>query len=108
MAAREILFNGIASGIMQPMLGDTAISILRRLIDSQEEDLSAAAAEAVLHFHSTDQDQTRLSELAEKSSGGVLSPSEAQEYDEYLEAADLISLWKSKARLSLKHQTSAA
>jgi hypothetical protein len=90
------------------MLGDTTISILRRLIDSQGDTLSVAIAEAVLQIRFSDQDQNRLAELASKSTLGQLSPEEAQEYDGYIAAADLLSLWKSKARLSLKHQTSAA
>ena len=33
---------------------------------------------------------------------------ECTEYDEYIGVADLLSLWKSKARLALQHQSSAA
>ena len=90
------------------MLGDTAISILRRLIDSETAELPTAAAEAVLHIRFTDADQARLQELATKSNHGTLAPQEAEEYDGYIAAADLLSLWKSKARLSLKQHPSAA
>jgi hypothetical protein len=93
---------------MGSMSGDTTISIFRRLIDSTDRDLSTAAAEAVLHIQFTDADQTRLGELASKSTGGTLTPQEAEEYDGYIAAADLLSLWKSKARLSLKQHPSAA
>jgi hypothetical protein len=90
------------------MSGDTAISILRRLIDSESGELPAAAAEAVLHIRFTDADQARLQELASKSNDGTLSQQDAEEYDGYIAAADLLSLWKSKARLSLKQHPSAA
>jgi hypothetical protein len=90
------------------MLGETTISILRRLIESGQESLSPGAAEAVLQIRFTDSDQSRMSELASKSNLGTLSNQEAEEYDAYLAAADLLSLWKSKARLSLKQHPSAA
>jgi len=90
------------------MSGDTAISILRRLIDASEGELSTAAAEAVLHIGFAESDQTRIGELAGKSNAGTLSTAEAEEYDGYISAADLLSLWKSKARQSLKRQPSAA
>ena len=90
------------------MLGETPLSILRRLIDPAHGNLSPAAAEAVLQIRFTETDQARLTELADKSNQGMLSSREADEYDAYLAAADLLSLWKSKARLSLKQHPSAA
>jgi len=90
------------------MQGDTAISILQRLIDSESTELSTAAAEAVLQFAFSDADQNRMSELAGKSNTGKLSEPEAVEYDSYIAAADLLSLWKSKARQQLKKHSSAA
>jgi hypothetical protein len=90
------------------MSGDTLISILRRLIDAGQGTLSPAAAEAVLQMRFTDTDQARVSELAAKSNMGTLNPEEAAEYDGYIGAADLLSLWKSKARYALKQHPSAA
>lgn len=93
---------------MPPMSGDTAITILRRLIDAFGGELNPAAAEAVLQLHLADADQSRIGELAERSSNGTLTPEETTEYDGYIAAADLLSLWKSKARASLKQKPSAA
>lgn len=90
------------------MSGDTVISILRRLIDADKTELPVAVAEALLNIHFTEADEARLSELASRSTTGMLTTEEAQEYDGYIAAADLLSLWKSKARLSLKRQPSAA
>jgi hypothetical protein len=90
------------------MAGETIVSILRRLIDIGQDNLPPAAAEAVLRFRFADSDQARMSELASKCGQNVLSPAEAEEYDNYIAAADLLSLWKSKARLSLKKHTTAA
>ena len=90
------------------MSGEMAFSILRRLVESQPESLSPAAAEAVLHLQFADSDHARMSDLASKSNRGILTPSEADEYDAYIAAADWLSLWQSKARLALKHHSSAA
>ena len=90
------------------MAGETTISILQRMFDSVGTDLPPAAAEAVLRFSFADSDQSRMTELADKSNRRTLTPPEAEEYDGYIAAADLLSLWKSKARLSLNHRPSAA
>lgn len=90
------------------MPGNFAIAILRRLIDEEQDHLSPAAAEAILQLHLRDADHARMGELASISNKGTLTPAEAQEYDDYIAVADLLSLWKSKARLVLKHHPSAA
>jgi hypothetical protein len=100
--------NGSVPRYNSDMPGETVISILRRLIDSEQGDLSPAAAEAILRFRFADSDQARIGELAIKSNLGSLTPAETEEYDGYIAAADLLSLWKSKARASLKQHPSAA
>jgi hypothetical protein len=91
------------------MIGENSFSILRRLIDSGHEQLSPGAAEAVLHIRFSDTDQARVQELAAKSNRGSLSAEEADEYEAYISAADLLSLWQSKARMSLtKNNLSSA
>ena len=89
------------------MTGETALSIFRRLIESDPGHLSRGAAEAILGLHFPQADQTRVEELADKSNQGVLTTAEADEYDGYIAAADVLSLWKSKARLSLKQSVVA-
>lgn len=90
------------------MRGETALSILQRLIDPGRGNLSSAAAEAILQMCFADADQARMAALAAKSTQGTLTQAEADEYDGYIAAADLLSLWKSKARLSLQQHPSAA
>ena len=90
------------------MRDDIALSVLRRLIDAGQGDLPRAAAEAVLHLELAPADQTRMDELAAKCNQGTLAPEEGVEYDGYIAVADLLSLWKSKARLALKRHPSAA
>ena len=64
-------------------------------------------AEAVLRLGLLDEDPARMQALASKSNQGTLTADEAEECDGYIAAADLLSLWKSKARLALKHHPSA-
>lgn len=90
------------------MVGDTIVSILQRLIDAGQGSLSPEAARSILQIRFNDADQARVSELAARSNGGTLSAEEAAEYDSYLAADDVLSLWQSKARRSLKNQPSAA
>lgn len=84
------------------------MSILSRLVNPNEPTLSKAAAESVLKMQFDAADQARIGELASKSNQGALTPEEATEYDSYIAAADFLALLKSKARLSLKQQPSAA
>lgn len=83
------------------MQGETFRSILERLFDS-ESGIPRAMAEAVLEFQLAESDQARMGELADKSNHGTLSLGEAEEYDNYIAAADLLSLWKAKARQTVK------
>jgi hypothetical protein len=90
------------------MQGDIALAILRRLIDRSGSEISPPLAEAVLHLQFADSEQARMTELGSKSNRGTLTAEEAEELDGYIAAADLLSLWQSKARLALKHHPSAA
>lgn len=90
------------------MQGDTLISMLRRLIDSSPDNLSRAAAEAVLQLRFADADHHRVQELADKSNAGTLTPEEAFEYDNYITAGEWLALWKAKARTMLHQKPSAA
>ncbi len=90
------------------MAGDNVILILRRLIESGQADVSPAAAEAILKIQFSELDQSRIAELAAKSEQGALAAGEGEEYDGYIAVADLLSLWKSKARQALRKHPSAA
>jgi dsDNA-binding SOS-regulon protein len=57
-----------------------------------------------LNIRFADDDQHRVDDLAEKCNFGLLTTAEAEEYDAYIEAADLMALWKSKSRILLKRE----
>jgi hypothetical protein len=45
--------------------------------------------------------QTRIDELADKNTDGIISEAELAEYDEYLSASEVIGVLQAKARLAL-------
>ena len=93
---------------MSMKMEETLTNILQRLLESGQDDLSPAIAEAILRLDFSIADHSRIAALAELSNFGNLSKADAAEYDAYIAAADFLSLWKSKARLSLKRHNSAA
>jgi len=62
---------------------------------------SATVARALLEMEFSARDQRRMRELSNKASEGELSSTESEEIDAYLRVGNLLSLLKSRARLSL-------
>jgi hypothetical protein len=48
--------------------------------------------------------QARIDYLADRSNEGMLTPDEADEYDGYLHAIDVIAVLQAKARAQLRKQ----
>jgi hypothetical protein len=85
-----------------------AIDIFSRLIDSANPSLTPEAAAGILQLRYSDSDHARMAELASKSNQGSLTPEEREELANYVFVGDVLSLLKSKARLSLQKQSPAA
>ena len=79
-------------------------AIWARLIESQPEELIPEAAKYLLHFQLTDNDQSRMQELADRSQAGILTEDEGREFDSYLHIGNLLAGMHSKARLVLDSQ----
>jgi hypothetical protein len=56
----------------------------------------------LLGLKSSDAEQARMEELAEKANQGTLSAEEHREYESWVRTANLISLLQAKARLYQK------
>ncbi len=82
-----------------PSTGEAAIGA--RLIESQPDGLTPEAARYLLRFRFTENDQSRLQELADRSQAGTLTEDEGREFDSYLHIANLLAVMQSKARLVL-------
>jgi hypothetical protein len=77
-------------------------AILTRVIDPNRDNLSLAAARALLKFSFPTRDQKRMHELAVKNQDGVLTAAEKRELDSYRRVGRLVDLLAAKARLALK------
>ena len=81
---------------------DPRTAVLNRVIRPDRDDLSPAAARALLKLSFEQADLDRMHELAVKGQKGELNGAEQAEIAEYRQVGLLLDLLKSKARLSLK------
>jgi hypothetical protein len=75
---------------------------LDRLLDPFANCLNVESAERIARFQIDAKVQARINELAEKSNDGLLTPEERAEYKSYIDAADLITIFKLKAKRLLR------
>jgi hypothetical protein len=78
------------------------LSILNRLLDPVGALLSPEVAQRISMMKADDETQAHLDQLAAKSNEGLLSSAEQQEYRDYVDAIDLITVLQLKARSYLK------
>ena len=90
----------MAIGSSLSQTSDTAI--LSRLIRTEEDTLSPAAAEGWLAVRFEQHDLDRMHELVTKNQGGKLTAKEKKALDNYRRVSFLLDLMHSKARRSLK------
>ena len=84
-------------------MGSQTIPItLDGLLEPLSRCLDAESARRILEFRVDPAVQARLDILGEKANEGTLSESERAEYEAAINAADLISILKLKARRQLK------
>lgn len=79
--------------------------VLDRLLDPFSDCLTPAMARRLVKFRADAATQARVDELATKCNEGELTPAERREYEAYVRAIHLISIFQSKARMVLaKHR----
>ncbi|MEX1094507.1 MAG: hypothetical protein WED34_00570 [Planctomycetales bacterium] len=78
--------------------GMSAASYLDRFLDPVTEALTPEAARTIVGLRADDEAQARIEQLREKAESGTLTPDEAVEYREFVEAVDVLSIIQSKAR----------
>lgn len=79
-----------------------AASPLDSLLDTFSRCLDAESARRVIEFRVNPGVQARINVLAERANDGILSEDERAEYESLINAADLISILKLKAKRQLK------
>jgi len=78
------------------------IDIFRRIVDSEQANLSKAAARSLVALAFSDDDRERMNELAEKARDGSLTEAENAELDDFIHVGNMLAILKSKARRALK------
>ena len=86
----------------------TEADVFNRLIDASNPTLTPEAAAGILQLGYSESDHRRMAELAQKSGEGTLTADERREFESYVFVGDVLSLLKSKARLSLRKHSPAA
>jgi hypothetical protein len=78
--------------------------ILERIVQPEAGGFSRELAEYFLSLSMPEDVKNRYLVLSEKAQDGNLSDAEAAELDELLSADSLLTILKSKSRVSLKHR----
>jgi hypothetical protein len=83
-------------------IATSEMSILRRVVDSDQPVLSTEAARALLRLRFSAPDRARMNRLAAKNRQGKLKPDEEIELSNYIRVGQTLGILQSKARRSLK------
>jgi len=84
------------------MATQSVATIWERLIRVGDDDLTTETARYILSLGFDQAAIDRVNLLSEKVQEGTLTSDERLELDEYLRAGDVLALWQSKARRTLK------
>jgi hypothetical protein len=85
--------------------GTSEGAIFCRVLEPDQATLSTAAAKAILDFDFNQADKDRMRELSAKTGEGTLTDEEQAEINNYERVGHILSLMKSKARLSLTRRS---
>ena len=74
------------------------LAVLERVLEPASHSMTHDVAQWILGIRADGDLQARVDELADKNTAGTITEAELFEYDDYLEAAELIAILQSKAR----------
>jgi hypothetical protein len=80
---------------------DSEVTILARFLTNGDHPLPKHIARYVLNLTISEHDKVRMHELTARNRDDVLTPAEKKEMHDYGKAATVLSILKSKARLTL-------
>jgi hypothetical protein len=80
-------------------------SYLDRLLEPLTEAFTPQLAATLIALRADPEMETRIGELRQKTNAGTLTPEEAAEYKDFVEAVDLISIMQAKARRFLARRS---
>ena len=79
-------------------MSQAGTAILERVLDPVADCLTPEVARRLLDLKPDPGLQAPLEQLAVKSTAGELSPQERAEYEEYVEAMDIVAIFQARAR----------
>jgi hypothetical protein len=85
-----------------PATGTSEAAIFSRIFVDGRRSLTPELARHILTLEFSDDDKTRMHELAVKNQEGRISSEELQDLDSYIKVADLVAILQSKARKFLR------
>jgi hypothetical protein len=91
----------MSSQVFEP---NTEASILARVIQAEERELSPEVARYLISMKLPASDEQRVNELSAKARAGDLTGNEARELDSYLHIGTLLGLMQSRARQLLQSE----
>lgn len=94
--AQSVCFHSIGISWYNPSM--STISYLDRLLEPVTESFTPEVARALVNLRTDAETEAHISILRQKANEGTLSPEEEDEYKEFVEAVDIISLIQMKAR----------
>ncbi len=77
--------------------------ILQRVFDFSSTGMTVELAQSILRLDFPPADAARLEILNEKANEGILASNERAELEAYVNVANLLALWQSKARRALQY-----
>jgi len=83
-----------------------ATNFLDRVLDPLAECLNSEAARRIVNLSIDPEIQARVAVLAERSNEGELTSEERAEYLSYVEASDVLAIFRLKAKRHLESQDS--
>jgi|1185.fasta_scaffold295506_2 hypothetical protein len=86
------------------MIAATPQSALDQVLDSVWDCLTAEVAQRIVDVELPPAVKSRIDELAIKANRGTLTSTERKQYEEFVEAIDLLAIFQAKARLVLSRQ----
>ena len=76
--------------------------VLRKVFDLGGHGMTRSLAEDILSLDFPEHDADRVAELNAKANEGTLTESEEAELEAYINVADLLAFWQSRARRTLQ------
>ncbi len=80
----------------------TGATVLSRALDLEGGHLPPEGARFVLGLGIKEEDKKRMLELLAKQQRGKITPGEREDLQSYVEADNILSIWRAQAMLALK------